>query len=262
MTTLGIISDLHLDFRNITSFSRIPLPESSLLSICGDISNSDFDLYYPFLEYCGNKYQHVFLITGNHDYYGSSRPLIDNCLEKWTKDLNNVHFLQRQTFILGRFSFIGATLWSDISVNYLDDVKNGLNDYRNIYYQYKTNNDIKTRFVNPTDIISWHKKDIAWIKYQIFKNQQNNLLSLIFTHHSPIYQENLKHIDGMDFLNSSYNNRLDYLFVDNVRLWGFGHTHHAYRQKIGNTLLVNNPWGYPGELKNFNDCIINLNDLY
>lgn len=78
---------------------------NSVLILAGDIGNPMSKIYKKFLTEMAHCYDKVFIITGNHEYYQSSRKKIfsmddvDKMARLVTESIPNVHFLQRNSYI-------------------------------------------------------------------------------------------------------------------------------------------------------------------
>ena len=144
---INVISDLHLDFSDLT------LPGGDVLILSGDICearhlkrdmyNKDMvlleherkdqrpDRYYRFFEEECSKYREVIMVMGNHEHYGfqyqKTYPHIASQLP------DNVTLLENQTHTIDDVVFVGATLWTDMNKEdpqTLFGIKGYMNDYR------------------------------------------------------------------------------------------------------------------------------------
>jgi predicted phosphodiesterase len=61
-----VVSDIHMELRN----HHLPIEVSAeILALCGDIGSPTQDSYWEIIKWANTNYKHVFLITGNHEYY-------------------------------------------------------------------------------------------------------------------------------------------------------------------------------------------------
>lgn len=120
------LSDLHLEFFKLPKVKEIIkkiIPKSPICVLAGDIGYPFQETYEYFLIEMNKKFEHVFLIHGNHEYYqlqeNSGRNMYD--IVNKTKDiinknnLNNVPFLNDNYYDVGNYKFIGGVLWSKIT---------------------------------------------------------------------------------------------------------------------------------------------------
>ena len=78
MTTKKILfqvySDIHIELWN--KFPKIPA-KSKYLILAGDICQLDDPLFYKFLDYCSSKWEKIFYIQGNHEYYSKKKNMTE-----------------------------------------------------------------------------------------------------------------------------------------------------------------------------------------
>ena len=114
-------SDLHLEHQkqliNIELIQHI-YPENLILA--GDIGNPYMKNYWDFLHNESKIFTRVFLICGNHEYYGSSILQTNAYIKRQLKlsGLKNVYFLDNDVFQIDNIKIIGSTLWSYIPKEY------------------------------------------------------------------------------------------------------------------------------------------------
>src|SRR3990167_3778330 len=121
------LSDLHLAHsQNIEPVLSLKLPPADVLVLAGDIGYPQGENhqknYSDALAFFKEKYSHVILVPGNHEYYCCSRNKLGNSSERKEilKDLQNicdknqVHLLEKSIIIIDGVKFLGTTLWSAI----------------------------------------------------------------------------------------------------------------------------------------------------
>lgn len=211
----GIISDLHLEFRKQNPWDFIPDPDVFYLC-AGDIDSNMMRRH----DFIGRHLDHMFYVLGNHDFYGRSFP---------------ERGIGLSTYQHGDHKIVGATLWTDLSnpkdwFNYV----NGLVDSR--YIDGLTYEKYNERFAEHLEFICESGADV------------------VVTHHCPTllaiapqfqFGESTKYNPGFS---SDLENTIRNL-AKPPKLWVYGHTHWRHSYKIGETLFVCNPLGYPGENK-------------
>jgi predicted phosphodiesterase len=96
--TIQIASDLHLEFlKNDVSFSTLIDPKADYLVLAGDIGYHDYNNYHNFLTECGEYFEKVFIITGNHEYYSKkAMKEIDQKIQDLCNTFDNVFFLNNK----------------------------------------------------------------------------------------------------------------------------------------------------------------------
>jgi Icc-related predicted phosphoesterase len=88
-----------------------------------------------------------------------------------------------------------------------------------------------------------HESDREFLKW--------SKADVIMTHHTPSMMSVGPKFHG-DRTNMFFHNELDSFILDLEKkpaLWVHGHTHESSQYRIGDTLVVCNPRGYPGENK-------------
>lgn len=248
-----IVSDIHLELRN-----SIPVitPEADILLLCGDIGTPKTPLYKEFLSQASSNFLHVFVITGNHEYYGNHDTMeeIDEKIREIVSSFNNITLLHNSAVTI-RYAdskyirIFGSTLWSDVSENW-NKVLLFMNDYRKI--RKKVNNKkggYMRRPVRTNDTLALHWQAVHQLEQEIQNSKDKNLNLVVMTHHLPSFScvhDDFKSGPYAD-LNCAYASDLDKLVAAPVVLWVHGHSHRCSDVKINNIRIVSNPFGYPGE---------------
>lgn len=269
---IQLVSDLHIEFWKDLDVLKHIKPVAPILILLGDIccasTDYDFTLYKNAVSQLTLHYDHIIIITGNHEYYTNNarEPLktisqTDMQIKAFCKTNKKLHFLQNKSFKLktpsGTYLFIGSTLWSNIPRSAHNNILNIMSDYSQIYTQSEIKNKIgyhnkQIRLIKPADICSLHKKNVSYIEKKVRYAHSNGYKCIVLTHHKP-YLKNTHNINSYD---PAYETDLKYIFP-HVLLWAYGHTHIADNRKILGAKLYSNPHGYPNENTNYNpaQCI-------
>ena len=133
---IQICSDLHLEFeKNRNWLSKNPLnPVGEILVIAGDTSYlgrkyEDMD----FIKKVSDDFEAVYLIPGNHEYYGGYD--ISTALEPtYESILDNVFMVNNKVIELNGVNLIFSTMWSSVQNNVLE-IFRGMLDFSMIKYQ-------------------------------------------------------------------------------------------------------------------------------
>jgi Icc-related predicted phosphoesterase len=233
---LWILSDLHLEFADIS----LPKVDADVVILAGDTHIKDKGL-----EWAINAFPDipVLYVLGNHEYYGSAYPKHLNHLKEQAKG-SNVSILENDTVTIDKVTFLGCTLWTDFQL-YGDpriagyEATQKMLDYKKIKL---SPNYTKLRSLDTANI---HYKSVRWLRSQFDENTDDK--KVIITHHAPSEKSvPRQYID--DILSAAYASHLEPLVESsNVALWVHGHMHTASDYHIGNTRVLCNPRGYPGE---------------
>ena len=246
------ISDLHLEFHDKHDSGSINpemflTPVAPYLVLAGDIGIPHLKAYGAFLHWCSQRWKHVFLIAGNHEYY-NVRCLIKTDMETKKqqiravcKPFSNVHFLDCDSFYVPETNVrvLGCTLWTEIPDCIKDKVITYMNDTRQILYEKEV------PFFPPTQT-QIHEQQKQWLHQEIHKCELTNERCLIITHHLPSYSLIHEKYKGNP-LNACFASDCEDLFRPPVKGWICGHTHTGMKIQIHGIPCVVNPQGYPHE---------------
>ncbi len=240
MISIQYISDIHLEFlhiEKIKSITRKIIPISPILVLAGDIGNPFHSGYELFIKEMALKFEKIFLITGNHEYYGGkSIEETEDKIRSIVYLYKNVSYLQNSYEDYKEFRWLGTTLWSKIS-----DSSYNINDI------YSIKNMTKDTYN------SLHQKSIDFLRDSL--EEKNDIKYIIITHHLPSY----KLIDEQfldpkvsmynQWFASSLDESIMIKYNDRIKGWFYGHTHIPFKGTLYNINLYCNPVGYKGENK-------------
>jgi len=227
------MSDLHLEFYPRTDSNPYPFienlanhPETNLI-LAGDIHS--YLLIEGALRAFASKFKRVFYVTGNHEYYGTSKQKIDMILN--SINLDNFFWLDKTRVEIeeeGRtIGIAGATLWfKDDPLNML--YEKGMNDFQYIknFRQW---------------VYDENKQAVDFFISNIKKGD------IVITHHLPSHSSVSPKFKN-SALNRFFANELDDLIkITEPSLWVHGHTHEFFNYMLHNTEVLCNPRGYPNE---------------
>ena len=237
MIKIQYISDLHLERKlNSIYFSQYPIEKKgNILILAGDITKYS-RLYYsnPFFDDISKKFDQVFMIPGNHEYYDIQNIQLINKSFINEKIRNNVTLLNNQTIVYKDIYFIFSTLWSYISPDKEFAIRNSVADYKHIKNgKY---------FITPNELNKIHKESYKFIKKSLLENTLDKIF--IVTHHAPtklVVSDFHKHSS----INDSFVVELySMIFDNNIDYWLYGHTHQNIDSEINGTKIISNQFGY------------------
>jgi predicted phosphodiesterase len=247
------LSDIHLELYDITKIPRILqliIPQSNICVLAGDIGYPFEQTYISFLRGIHSKFEHIFLIHGNHEYYqfGNNQGKSNEEIIQQTHDiisyyhLDKIHFLHNSHYDLGKYRFIGSVLWSHI-----EDERYLSNDYDVVY-----KNSIEE--MNQTHFLC---KD--YIQQALIQAQTDEKEVIMITHHLPSYRLNHPKYARYYQYHQCFSSHSDEFITHPVKLWIFGHTHSTIHMNINNILCISNPIGYKGERVDVNfNCFVEI----
>lgn len=237
---IQIISDLHLEFLSPSQIEKIIngiQTIGQILVLTGDIGNGKSKHYQTFLEKMSKKFSKVFVVAGNHEYYGNDIDDTNHYIKSICNDIENVSFLCSSWEDYDGFRWIGTTLWSNIS-NMTKCFTNDVFRIKNFPIQ-KYN--------------QLHNEAVDFLSGVL--NNTNEKPCIVITHYLPsmdLIHEKYRN-DKENIYNQWFASSLDDLIekhTGKLPLWIYGHTHDFSHVKLFYTEMVCNPYGYQGENKN------------
>jgi len=291
---IAVCSDVHLEFGPLTFDNP---GDVEVLILSGDILvERDLDewvptqaengfarnssvRYHQFFQECAEKFPHVIYVAGNHEHYHGDFKYTLSELKRKFSYLKNVHVLDKETFKLGDYTFVGSTLWTDMNredpltlfhmKDYMNDfriIKNSNRyTYRNVpLYAYDDNGNVKldekgyqmqigmkkkeepSRFC-PEDAVEENKKCFAFIQHVVSEAKEGEKV-VVVGHHTPSHQSCHPRYAHDTIMNGGYHTNYEDYIIDHpqIVLWTHGHTHEKYDYMIGETRIICNPRGYVG----------------
>jgi predicted MPP superfamily phosphohydrolase len=251
---IRVASDLHLEaflgrYEETLAIDFLPeheLDSESILALAGDISSNTVQLM-NFVKVIEHRFQAVFVVPGNHEYYRHNydalNPIFEDMNKEWVKSTHSAGDVK--TFNFDNVQIIFGALWADGGNSAQEEIMVGhyLNDFRLI-----TKKAAATKYGLRLFTVSDMKTINA-----IHKNQIENVLraadrkTVVITHHMPSYT--LCHPRFGTECNGGFASHCDKLLYEDwsPSIWIHGHTHDTIQTKIGNTQIVCNPRGYRGE---------------
>ncbi len=233
------ISDLHGEFLDWSrpQSRKIPDCNGEILIVAGDAETNGKGPY--FLRYAYPNHRIVYT-PGNHEYYGRSIKKMDDLLREECRK-HDIHFLQMDCIKIDGLKIAGCTLWTNFELFGAETVERAriegeryMRDYLAIWYDNE-----KEGSINTDHTIQIHKKHLAWLKQQ--------QADIIVTHHPPSFQGIADEYKD-SLLSAAFASNLDHVVKQSgAKYWFCGHSHVAKRFKIGQTEVVINSMGYPGE---------------
>lgn len=253
------ISDIHLEARKekqnnviINNIIKYGIDnECDILVVAGDLSPSDFKRREFFKKMLEGRWQKIFYVPGNHEYWDTKRyhtfDEIEEKLLKIDEIDQRVHVLIRDKieiiFSETKYLFIGCTLWGDLQ----PCDKHKIRDFQ--FIMKKTGLEHPRRRAVPIsyqDYIDMHKTDELFLINNIPEDYDGKIC--VITHHCPSKIPML--FDTDLHAPSAYYCDLDMLF-SNCDLWIYGHTHIPFYKTIDRgfsseikMVLCSSPLGY------------------
>ncbi|KAJ5951083.1 calcineurin-like phosphoesterase [Penicillium vulpinum] len=244
--SIQILSDLHLEVNRQYTLFDVPVVSKYLL-LAGDIGRlADYDEYLAFLHKQTEKFELVFLILGNHEFYGGS----------FASAFETVRRLEQEPSLNGRLvllhqrrydipdsnvTILGCTLWSDIPENSKDIV----------HYKIKDFQKIKDWTIDEHNAA--HKSDLSWLHKEVQSIYNTHKINptklskrsvLVATHHAPAMHRTSSPQHAQNPWSAAFATDLLSQPWNGVNTWVFGHTHYSTEFKEKGIRVVSNQRGY------------------
>ncbi|PYH94600.1 hypothetical protein BO71DRAFT_353037 [Aspergillus ellipticus CBS 707.79] len=243
-----VLSDLHLEVNRQYASYDFPVCAKQLI-LAGDIGRlADYDDYRDFLQKQTDRFELVFLVLGNHEFYNDT----------FTEGVERARQLEQESCFNGRLillhqrrydipesnvTVLGCTLWSDVPSEAQDIVRSKIQDFRKI--EGWTVNDHNAS----------HESDLAWLLKEIQSTQRENGCAktqphersvLVVTHHAPSLQRTSspQHAESPWKFAFATEILSQVSRETNIKVWVFGHTHYTTEFTEGNIKVVSNQRGY------------------
>ena len=258
-------SDCHLEGGNLIFTNT---ENAKVLILAGDICVASYLEKYDeesvnyrslriheFFMNCGENFEHVIYIMGNHESYSF---IFSETVEHFREHLGyikNLHILDKESITIDDVTFVGGTLWTDMNgkcESTIDHIKYAMNDFRVIYqtenakaYDENLNVVQKRRRFAPYDAIN---------EFDITKDYIESVIKetgkyVVITHHAPSFNSVDVMYQNDTLTNGGYCSNLNTFIEEHpqVKYWIHGHTHTNWDYNIGDTNVLCNPRGYPSE---------------
>jgi Icc-related predicted phosphoesterase len=250
---LWLMSDLHLEFG--VPFNHSPPEETDVVVCAGDISTKGI---IPSLRWLADTIASdipIVFVAGNHEFYGGSVQENIRDAREFANVFPNIHFLENEAVDIGDVRFIGGTLWTDFQLFgreaafAMADAETGMNDYRRIKLTKRPYKKFK-----PIHAFRKHQETRAFIASSLQEGQGRT--TVVVTHHAPS-SRSVPAWYRDDPVVACYASHLESLILDaQPALWIHGHLHNRSDYNIGQTRVLSNPRGYPGERTGFDPGLV------
>jgi predicted phosphodiesterase len=236
---VDIVSDLHVEFNGYKYQDLLQDSKAEVIIVAGDLGSMIRTATKIEFHWLTSKYKKVYYVPGNHDYYGTTFVRGNEILNEREKELSNLIVLRPGVIeTLGGSKLIGATLWVEDNAN-LRKRENLINDPFQIP-------DLMT-------VIGAENKKASNF---ISENADSN--TIVVTHHLPslacVAPQYINEGTNAWFVSDeSYT-----LEEKRPFMWIFGHSHVRSDNKIYETRMINNAYGYPTEYKPFKQITYDL----
>lgn len=248
MLQLQIVSDLHLEFREVNQITKLIQPVAKILILAGDIcpltNVEDIGKMKILIEWASLHYEKVIHVLGNHEFYSTEEHRTINQVFYAARNLMKLYpkymFLNNSSIRIQNYVIYGTTLWTNIPESLHKQIILEVNDYRYIYTA-------PNKRLTPDLVSRVHKRSVDMLVAAMLEADKAKLKMIVISHHKPYISTPM--IEARNF---AYQADLAYLMGGVIKLWCYGHTHKKDNTRIGTTMVYSNPKGYPYEKMAFN----------
>lgn len=237
---LALASDIHLEMANQRSL--VLPPDIDVLVLAGDIHKGTQAITWA--AQLLRDGLTIIQVAGNHEHWkGEYHRTLDRMREEARKH-DGLHFLENNYVDVDGWRFVGATAWTSFTLGgsvFLNQqqAQMAMNDYREIKWFTGST----WRKLLPRDIVPMNSRSRDFIFGAIADRQK----TIVVTHHAPTELSVAAHFRG-EALNHCYANEWANDILDRgPRYWLHGHMHDPVDYELGDTRVVANPIGYPGQ---------------
>ncbi len=261
---IQIVSDLHLEFQD----ADVPNIGADVLILSGDICVAE-DLYdHPkagsngvnlgsrqakaqtyrnFFQRVSDEFEQVVYVAGNHEHYHGKWSQTHDTLANECAEYGNIAYLERGVLVHKGVTFIGGTLWTDMNKGdpiTMHAIRDMMNDFRVIRDDSRGYTPLK-----PSTVAMRHRDTLQYIKTIVAGKHEDKFV--VVGHHAPSFQSVHPNYRGDTLMNGGYASDLSEFILDRpqIKLWTHGHMHESSDYMLGETRIVANPKGYPGEYR-------------
>ena len=242
-----------------------------MLVLAGDLADPFSDIYHQLLVEARHRYDHVIVISGNHEYYNdsvggratyednpddigrtdgsrrvnksSSRQRIYTIAEIDTQisrvcAATGCKFLNRSTVTIGKWKFVGTTMWNMIPTQLRDAaIAHKYNPFRYIH-----------KGPEPLSLEEYHELhavDIDWLRSTLSRRDEGTK-TVVITHYPPSHLFS-QQAQLSSRLKGLYTSDVTDLINPSVTAWLCGHSHASKKFSLYGTTLASNTFGAPGQ---------------
>lgn len=234
------ISDLHLEFdENYKWATNTDIPANGdILIMAGDIVTlAEWEFrksrHEKFFEQLSQKFETVYWLPGNHEYYRSDLSEFTGSFKKAI--FPNLFLLNNQVIKYPGTRVIFTTLWSKIERENAEAVYYGMSDFRLI--RSETNKLTVGRY---NELFN---ENFSFLKDALMESFNGK--TIVVTHHVPT-QKNYPEQYKDSTINNGFVTELEPFIKDaDIDYWIYGHHHQNVEDFfIGKTKLLTNQCGY------------------
>ena len=198
----------------------------------------------------------VLCVAGNHEFYDrhldATIPALERAADpvpvpaRGAADPVGTYFLERTAARIGDIRVLGCTFWTGFGLfpgcraQAIKACRAEMDDYRRIHLLRAR------RRLRPRDTDRRHHASVAWLCRQM-GTETDARATVVVTHHAPSPRSVDPRYED-DLTSAAFVARRERLVRETgAALWIHGHVHASFDYRIGETRVLANPRGHPGE---------------
>lgn len=232
-------SDLHLEFEGNRRYlmANPIVPLGDILILAGDTQKLSAT-NSPLISELSEKFKSIYLIPGNHEFYGKEIPICE-IFPSFKKELEpNVVYLNNQVVYLENVRIIFTTLFTRITDGL--HITHALADFHLSRFDADSRLSLTVEQYNQC-----HDECLAFLNGELSKPFDGK--TVVVTHHGPYPKSMIVHYPKFEYdMSEAFLVDLTGLTSEyQIDHWISGHTHiHFDSFKVGNTSFHSNMLGY------------------
>nr|WRJ69786.1 Metallophosphatase [Oceanusvirus sp.] len=225
---LQVLSDVHLEARRVATLRDFVDPCAENLVLAGDIGDPGRKTYSDFIEQACQSFRRVFVVPGNHEYYGRTLEEGDGLVREACA-ARGAEVLQGSRTRVDGVDLVGATLWSRVDA------------FDRSAYEHSDH--VSVREFTPRIRNDIHTRHAEFLRWAVTREEP----VVVVTHHLPSFSLVADEYRRPFAKNDMWASACDDI-VKRASAWIYGHTHAPSRRiAFGVCETVCNPVGYPDE---------------
>jgi DNA repair exonuclease SbcCD nuclease subunit len=239
---ITLLSDLHLESQGLSGLSG-----GDVLLLAGDTCEvNNLSRFTGFMEEISEKFRNVYVIAGNHEFYGSDINLAEQLMRDIYKPYKNIDVLINESRELtDKIRLWAGTFWTNFNNEDFaseQECNRCMNDFRCI-------SNGRGGLFHPADAIAEYNKAKASLESNL--NYFNQKEFVVMSHHAPSQLSINAKFKPYQELNGGFCNHLDGFIwgYPQIKFWCHGHVHNSFDYKVGSCQIYCNPRGYGKENK-------------
>jgi predicted phosphodiesterase len=241
--SIQFVSDLHLEMpQNTLYLKESPIvAKADTLIIAGDLTYlSDSQLENSVLDRISNDFERVYVVPGNHEYYGKHFP-IENAFPSLDLSVrDNMSYLNNLTIIEEGVRILFTTLFSSIDPKQANDIRSYIRDFSGTRFGEDSMSSLTLRQFD-----NCHLESITFLEQELHKPFDGK--TVVVSHYSPFGKGWIKNYPNFSLdLSSFFHTNLEWLCDQyHIDHWISGHTHIPFAPfQISGTWMHCNMLGY------------------